>query len=95
MMEQERMKLIGIKAIKASSQHAQIGMFIEEVGELLTALNQHSRGRVDVDAVVTEIADVKIMTEQLALMYGYQKVDAEVERKLQRLEERIKKGTLV
>ena len=69
---------------------AQRLMFVEEAGEALTALSRYERGRCYADEVVEEMADVVIMAEQVALMYGtsdqYQLIR---NRKLNRLIERL------
>lgn len=72
----------------------QIDMFHEEVGELLSALNKYKRGRVHSNEVVTEIADVQIMAEQLAEMFGSVAVYNEKLRKLDRLARRVQKAAL-
>lgn len=67
----------------------QTRMLFEEMAELQDALCKLSRDRVTAEAVITEIADVKIMLRQLELHYGEDAVAAETERKLQRLIELI------
>lgn len=66
-------------------------MAVEECSELINALAKEQRGRVKDQDVITEIADVMIMMEQLAVLYGQGLVEAEKARKLDRLEERIRK----
>ena len=75
----------------AFGAEGQIDMLHEEVGELLSALNKYKRGRASVEEVVTEIADVQIMCEQMAFIFGSEAVAAEKERKLIRLQQRIDK----
>ena len=87
----ENEKSLYDKAIKKWGVDSQVYMAYEEMGELLSALNKLLRKRVTVDDVITEIADVQIMTEQLALIFGQEKVETEKERKLKRLEERLNK----
>lgn len=81
-------KELYIKALKTWGQDAQIMMTFEECSELLTALAQAYRGR-NVN-VVEEIADVKIMMEQLSLIFGEDLVEEAKQKKLKRLEERLK-----
>lgn len=45
------------------------------------------------DDIITEIADVMIMCEQLSYYFGKEKVELEKERKLERLKERLSKYT--
>ena len=72
---------------------AQIGMLTEECGELLSAVNKFNRSRCSSDDVLTELADVSIMVEQLSLIYGgYEKFQIEKDKKLIRLLKRINNG---
>lgn len=80
-----------LNAVKVFGREKQVEMAIEEMGELLVAINQHKRGRVSVEAVQEEIADVKIMVEQLAIIYGENGVSNFETKKGKRLEERIVK----
>lgn len=63
---------------------------VEEMGELITVLGRETDKKVPVEDVITEIADATIMLQQLSIIYGQDKIDAEIERKLDRLKERIK-----
>lgn len=76
-------------AIKVYGRDKQTDMAIEEMGELLVAINQQKRGRVSVEAVQEEIADVKIMVEQLAIIFGENGVSSFEAKKVARLKERI------
>lgn len=67
----------------------QTALAIEEMGELLVAMNHHKRGRVGVEAVQEKIADVKIAMDQLAIIYGEDGVNSFEEKKLARLNDRI------
>lgn len=72
---------------------AQIGMLTEECGELLSAINKFNRSRCSSDDVLTELADVSIMVEQLSLIYGgYEKFQIEKDKKIIRLLKRINNG---
>lgn len=61
----------------------------EECCELGADINRFHRGRIDVEKLAEEVADVTIMMVQARLMLGHAVVDAAVERKLARLEKRI------
>lgn len=52
--------------------------------ELTNAICKFRRGRVGNDDIITEIADVIIMCEQLSYYFGKEKVELEKERKLER-----------
>lgn len=67
----------------------QLDMTIEECGELITALSHHKRGRASKKEVVTEIADVQIMLDQLKLIFDKEEIDKEIEYKLNRLKKRL------
>lgn len=78
-------------AIMQYGSTAQIHMAIEEMAELANALMKDMRGRVTAEQIITEVADVSIMMRQLSLMLGVDKVQAEIERKTNRLQERLNK----
>lgn len=71
----------------------QAAMVVEECSELTNAICKFRRGRVGEDDIITEIADVMIMCEQLSNYFGKEKVELEKERKLERLKERLSKYT--
>lgn len=62
---------------------------IEECAELIDALIKNRNGRCSDDDVISEIADVRIMVEQMTIIYGRVKVNKEINFKLQRLLSRI------
>lgn len=91
MNEQERIELYD-KAINLWGVQAQMMMVTEETGELLSAIGKFNRGRVDRQDVITEIADVAILMEQMGVVFGYDSLKAEIEKKLARLKERLDKS---
>ena len=88
-MKTEEAKSILRAAIAKYGISHQIDMAHEEMGELIVALHHLKRGKATADDVITEIADVTIMIYQLAEMFGVEKVQAEIDRKLKRLSERM------
>lgn len=64
-------------------------MVVEECGELLNALAKFRRNRATIAEIITELADVSIMCEQLAVFYGEQAFVKERERKLTRLRDKL------
>lgn len=91
------LKLGGLKytcacALKKYGKESQKRMAIEETSELINALMKETRGRVTDADIITEIADVQIMMEQLSIIYGYEEVARERERKLERLVARMTNG---
>lgn len=79
------------KAMEIYGFSSQTDMMIEECSELANAICKFRRGRVGDDDIITEIADVMIMCEQLSYYFGKEKVELEKERKLERLKERLSK----
>lgn len=76
-------------ALETWGEEAQIDKTIEESGELITALSRYMLGRNDREDVVEEIADVRILLDQLSVLFGSGNVHrAEVE-KLERLRSRL------
>ena len=82
-------KAICKMAVDAFGPESQIDMAIEECAELIDALCKFRRQRVGTIDIVTEVADVQIMCEQLAYMFGEITVADERKRKIERLEKRI------
>lgn len=80
------------KALNQYGIKAQEWVLIEECGELLNALAKLKRGRSTKEDIITELADVHIMVEQMAHIYGWEEFLAEKEYKLTRLKERLNKG---
>lgn len=79
-------------ALLTFGTEGQINQAIEEMAELTVALNHYRRGRIDRDAVASEIADVIIMMEQLSLIFGVDAVHKWRDSKLERLEKRIEEA---
>lgn len=78
-------------AISSYGKHAQIRQAVEELGELIVAIAKYKRGSVGEDAVIDEIADVRIMAMQLSLIFGEDDVKDRIVYKLNRLNERLEK----
>jgi NTP pyrophosphatase (non-canonical NTP hydrolase) len=79
-------------ALMKYGQWAQILMCIEECAELTNALAKLSRNRVTQMEIITELADVSIMVDQLAMMFGEKFFAAERDKKINRLKERLEKA---
>lgn len=80
------------RALNRFGISAQQWMLVEEVGELLDAIAKLKRNRCTKADVITELADVHIMVEQMALFYGWEDFVKEKELKLKRLEDRLGKA---
>lgn len=77
------------KAISEWGIEAQTNLAIEEMGELIVAINHYRRGRAGIAAVQEEIADVIIAMSQLAMINGEEDVQKFIEEKTERLEQRL------
>lgn len=87
----KRNKEIYKKAITKYGLYAQIDMVFEEMSELQKELCKFKRGKSNISNIAEEIADVKIMLEQMALAFDIEdKVELQKDLKIKRLEERIK-----
>ncbi len=62
----------------------------EECAELIVALKHFKLGKATAQDVISEIADVEIMSKQMQILFGEDAVRKEIDRKLERLQERIK-----
>lgn len=90
-MEVSRRRQIYEKALVKWGVENQLWMVTEECGELLNAIGKMRRERVTREDVITELADVTIMCEQIAQYIGYDDYTREMERKLERLKQRLAK----
>jgi NTP pyrophosphatase (non-canonical NTP hydrolase) len=90
-MEKEQRIELYKEAIDKWGEDAQVKMLYEECGELIAAVAQFSRGRTSHHDVMTELADVSIMVEQLATMMNFDDYEKEKDRKLMRLKERLER----
>lgn len=88
MTEDERFILC--KAIDTYGVDAQCKMAIEEMSELTKELCKYFRGADNDDYIAEEVADVRIMLDQLCIMFGIE-IRAQRHRteKLERLRRRL------
>lgn len=81
---------IYIKALDAYGAQAQTLMCMEEMSELQKELCKHARGAGNVHQIAEEIADVRIMLDQMALLHGCEGLAANYKTaKIDRLAERL------
>lgn len=74
------------EVIRVFGRESQVAMAVEELAELIVAINHRERNRASVEALSGEIADVEIMLAQLKIIYDcHALVTNEVEKKLTRL----------
>lgn len=86
----EKREEIYQRAFEEFGSENQIIVCIEELSELAKELTKELRGNGDEDRIADEIADVKITVEQMILYHEIrEEVEAHMEAKLIRLEERL------
>ena len=73
------------KTISMWGEQAQYDQTIEECAELIASLQHFARGKVDKEAVISELADVFLMVGQLTYMFGEDQLSAAVEQKIAKL----------
>ncbi len=79
------------EAINKWGVDAQENQLIEECAELIVAVNHFKRGRVPINKVAEEMADVRIMINQFCTMDNINElVNQHEHAKLRRLEERLR-----
>lgn len=89
-LTEDEARAIEEKALDTYGPPAQILMAYEEMGELMKELSKHERGKDNNLQIAEEIADVRIMLEQMALLFGVeQDCDRIRYEKLIRLKERL------
>lgn len=78
-----------VRAIQLWGIQAQKLMVFEEIGELMSKMAKENRGRSSKEEIITELAYVSIMVEQMAVNYGWRDYCKEKSRKLKRLKKRL------
>ena len=86
--------LIGKECIRQWGINSQVGIAIEECGELIVELAKRGRkvNGSSLEDIASEIADVEIMCKQLRLIFNPKTIDNIKKRKLARLQERLTPG---
>lgn len=85
-----------LKIIDTYGIENQMMQCIEEMGELIQAINKYRRAEFSVSCidaynqVIEEIADVQIMIEQMRMIFNEDDVDKVIAEKLERMRERLK-----
>ena len=90
-MTEKEQKEIQQLALNTHSIVKQQWMLVEECGELLNAIAKSKRDRAGKDEIITELADVSIIVEQMVFFYGEDDFKKEKERRLLRLKKRLEK----
>lgn len=79
-------------AIDVWGYQEQEAMAIGECGEFLALHGKRAQGRATIEDWISEIADVTIMMEQMAKIYGYEAVQDMINFKMNRLRTRLEKN---
>ena len=85
-------------AIDTYGTKAQMMQCIEEMAELIQAINKYFRANTNEEmakayiSVIEEISDVQIMLEQMRIVFGDKAVDEQIKAKMDRLEKKLKGG---
>ena len=87
MEKKDRLELYK-KAIDLWGVEAQRNMAFEEIGELNTVLARDRRGRATKEDILSELADVTIMCEQMGYILGFENYEKAVNDKLIRLRDK-------
>lgn len=88
MEKREKLSLFK-RAIEQWGVHPQVRMVFEECSELMNALAKTYRCRATKEDVITELADVAILVEQMAVVFGYEEYEKEIERKLEKFKQKL------
>ena len=81
------------RAIETWGVEAQAEMAEEECAEFIVASKHFARGKADREELIDEVADLRIMAEQMALFADRERVEQRVEQKMERLRERLDHAT--
>lgn len=82
------------EALRVYYPEAQVDICVEECAELVKAIckwKRYGRSYLELEQVVDEIADVRIMIEQMTLLFGATAVAERIEFKLERLRQRMER----
>lgn len=71
-----------------------IDLAIEEMGELIVAINHYRRGRAQAKEVQEEIADVTLAMKELQQIFGFDEVFEFYHTKCERFENRVDKDNI-
>ncbi|MCK5913961.1 MAG: antitoxin [Desulfuromusa sp.] len=66
-------------------EDAQYDQMVEECAELIAALKHFRRGKINQQTVIDELADVTLMLGQLTWMFGSERIENSVQKKIKKL----------
>ena len=76
-------------AIVKWGEHAQKMMAVGECGEFLSEIGREVQGRSSPEKMIDEIADVMIMMNQMAMLYGENEVKERIKVKIDRVKTKL------
>lgn len=91
-MELKEREIYYKKAIDKWGEYSQLDQTLEEMAELMLAINKYKRTKLDlknnkekiIDNLLEEIADVKMCIEQLEFMFGKENVNKMLDKKMEK-----------
>lgn len=84
-----------IDANKTFDETLQYDLLREELAELMIAVSRYQRGRDDVETVIEEAADVRLLCDQIAITERYETdYKRYLEADIERLRERVRSGDI-
>ena len=86
----EKTTAIHKRTIETHGLSKQTAMIQEEATELALALHKYINRGGSSEDVITELADMRSMLEQAEIIFGVDAIDKEQDRKLDRMDERLK-----
>ncbi len=78
------------KALRVWGNEKQKLQAVGEIGEFLTELGREGQGRSSHDQIIDEIADVMIMMNQMAMIYGEDGVRERIKIKIEKVKTKLK-----
>lgn len=84
-MEESQYLDIFKATLKKWGEGAQYDQAIEECAEFIAALKHYKRGKVTEEAIIDELADVILMSRQIAYMLGEERIEQAIEKKIVKL----------
>lgn len=78
------------KALRVWGNEKQKLQAVGEIGEFLTELGREGQGRSSHSQVIDEIADVMIMMNQMAMIYGEDDVRERIKIKIEKVKTKLK-----
>lgn len=84
---------VQLAAVNTHGVDAKLRNTQEELAELIAAISRYIRKRTDEHPVLQEMGDVWNMLEQLALIFGEDRVQAAVDASAAKLNQHLQEGT--